>query len=121
MLSFVSSCCSDKFSNKGNISCLKNKIKPQFYVFSETKKSSNEHICALVAAFLHVMKTFPARGLFSVMLVRYSQLLAAFGTAGSQNTTTVLCCHALAETMFVHAAAIVRLECSFHCLIFVLL
>jgi hypothetical protein len=48
-------------------------------------------------------------------LVRYSQLLAALGAARSQYATAILGCHALAETMLVHAAAIVWLECSFHC------
>ena len=51
------------------------------------------------------------------MLVRNGQLLATFRTAGSQYTTTILCCHTLAETMLVHAAAIVGLKCSFHCCI----
>ena len=59
--------------------------------------------------------------LFTVALVRYSQLLAAMSAARSQHATTILCCHTLAETMLVYAAAIVRLKCSFHCLIFIYL
>jgi hypothetical protein len=49
------------------------------------------------------------------MLVRYGQLLAALSAARSQYATAILGCHALTETMLVHAAAIVWLECSFHC------
>ena len=56
-------------------------------------------------------------GLLSVILVRYGQLLAAVCTTGSQNSAAVLGGHALAETMLVHAATIVRLKCSFHFLI----
>ena len=56
-------------------------------------------------------------GLLSVILVRYGQLLAAVCTTGSQNSAAVLGGHALAETMLVHAATIVRLKCSFHLLI----
>ncbi len=48
-------------------------------------------------------------------LVRYGQLLAALSAARSQYATAILGCHALTETMLVHAAAIVWLECSFHC------
>ena len=59
----------------------------------------------------------PTNGLLSVMLVRYGQLLAALCTARSQDATAILGGHALAETMLVHAAAIVRLKCSFHCFI----
>ena len=55
------------------------------------------------------------KGLFSVVLVRYSQLLAAMSAARSQYAATILCSHALAETMLVYAATIVRLKCSFHC------
>ena len=58
--------------------------------------------------------------LLAVTLGRYGQLLAALCAARSQYATTILRCHALAETMLVDAATIVRLECSFHCLIFCL-
>jgi len=50
-----------------------------------------------------------------VTLVRNGQLLATLGTTGGQDATAILRGHALAETMLVHAAAIVGLECSFHC------
>ena len=57
-----------------------------------------------------------------MVLVRYSELLAAMGTTGSQYTTAILGGHALAEAMLVHAATVVRLKCSFHlCLSFVVL
>ena len=59
-------------------------------------------------------------GLFSVVLVGNGQLLAALCAAGSQHATTILRCHALAETMLVHAATVVGLKCSFHCLFIVL-
>ena len=49
------------------------------------------------------------------MLIRHSQLLAAFGTTGSQNAAAILGGHPLTETVLVHSAAIVRLKCSFHC------
>ena len=55
-----------------------------------------------------------AERLLAVMLIRNGQLLAPFGTAGSQHTTAVLCGHSLAETVLVHSSAIVGLECSFH-------
>ena len=69
--------------------------------------------CNLVATSRFVSDR--AEGLLSVMLVRYSQLLAALGATRSQHAATVLGGHTLAETMLVHAAAIVRLKCSFHC------
>jgi hypothetical protein len=50
-----------------------------------------------------------------VTLVGYGQLLATLGTARSQHAATVLGGHTLAETMLVHATAIVGLKCSFHC------
>ena len=59
----------------------------------------------------------PTNGLLSVSLVRNGQLLAALCTARSQDATAILCGHALAETMLVYAATIVRLKCSFHCFI----
>ncbi len=62
----------------------------------------------------------PTNGLLSVILVRYGQLLAALCTARSQDAAAIpaiLCGHALAETMLVYAATIVRLKCSFHCFI----
>ena len=59
----------------------------------------------------------PTNGLLSVILVRNGQLLAALCTARSQDATAILCGHALAETMLVYAATIVRLKCSFHCFI----
>ena len=55
----------------------------------------------------------PTNGLLSVILVRNGQLLAALCT----DATAILCGHALAETMLVYAATIVRLKCSFHCFI----
>jgi hypothetical protein len=57
----------------------------------------------------------PLGDLLSVIFVRHGQLLATFSAARSQNATAVLSGHALAETMLVHAATIVRLKCSFHC------
>ena len=59
--------------------------------------------------------------LLSVVLVRYCQLLAAMSAARSQHAATILCSHALAEAMLVYAATIVRLKCSFHCLILIYL
>jgi hypothetical protein len=58
-----------------------------------------------------------AKLLLSVMLVRNGQLLTALSAARSQYTATVLRCHTLAEAMLVYAATVVRLKCSFHCLI----
>ena len=55
--------------------------------------------------------------LLSVVFVGYGELLTTLGAARSQYAAAVLGCHALAESMLVHAAAIVRLECSFHFLI----
>ena len=60
-------------------------------------------------------------GLLAVTLVGYGQLLTSLGAARSQHPTSVLRSHALAEAMLVHAAAVVRLKRSFHCLIIILL
>ena len=49
------------------------------------------------------------------MLVADSELLATLSAARSQYAAAILGSHALAEAMLVHAAAIVWLECSFHC------
>lgn len=56
-----------------------------------------------------------------MVLVRDSELLAAMCAAGSEYSATVLSLHALAETVLVHAAAIVWLECSFHFIVILLL
>ena len=62
------------------------------------------------------------RDLLSVVLVADSKLLTALGAARSKYAAAVLGGHTLAETMLVHAAAVVRLKCSFHCfLLFCLL
>jgi hypothetical protein len=53
--------------------------------------------------------------LLSMMLVTDGELLTTLCAARSQHAATVLGGHTLAETMLVHAAAIVRLKCSFHC------
>ena len=53
-----------------------------------------------------------------MVLVRNSQFLTTLGATRSQYATAVLRCHALAEAMLVHAAAVVRLECSFHLLLY---
>ena len=55
--------------------------------------------------------------LLAVNFVRYGQLFAALCAASCQNATTICCQHALTETMLVVSLAVVRLECSFHCLI----
>ena len=59
--------------------------------------------------------------LFAVVLVGNGQLLAAVCAAGSEDSASVLCGHALAESMLVHAATVVRLKCSFHLLIFIVI
>jgi len=48
------------------------------------------------------------------MLIRYRQLLAAFGTTGSQHAAAILGGHSLTETVLVCSPAVVGLECSFH-------
>jgi hypothetical protein len=52
-----------------------------------------------------------------VALVGNGQLLAALGAAAGQHAASILRGHALTEAMLVHTAAIVGLECSFHCAI----
>ncbi len=59
--------------------------------------------------------------LLSVVLVGHRQLLAALGTTRSEYTTTILRCHSLAETVLVHAATVVRLKCSFHLFMLILI
>ena len=54
------------------------------------------------------------KGLFSVVLVRYCQFLAAMSAARCQYATTILGSHSLTEAVLVHATAIVGLERSFH-------
>ena len=57
-----------------------------------------------------------------MVLIRNGELLAAMGATGSQYTTAILGGHSLTEAMLVHAATVVRLECSFHLVLsFVLL
>lgn len=56
-----------------------------------------------------------------MMLIGYSELLAAVGATGSQYTTAILSGHSLTEAMLVHTAAVVRLKCSFHLLIRILI
>ncbi len=62
-----------------------------------------------------------ALGLFAVVLVGYGQFLAAMSAAGCQYAATILCSHSLTEAVFVHSSPVMRLKCSFHCLIVVLL
>ena len=91
------------------------------------EKSSNQFLAEAVAAFfvavgnVSLPPSLTSCGLFSVVLVRYSQLLAAMSAARSQYAATILCSHSLAEAMLVHATTIVRLKCSFHCLILICL
>ena len=49
-----------------------------------------------------------------MILVRNCKLLAALSTTGSENATTILCGHTLTEPVLVHSSSVVRLECSFH-------
>jgi len=52
--------------------------------------------------------------LFAVMLIAHGELLAAMCAARRQNAAAILRGHSLTEAVFVHAAAVVGLECSFH-------
>lgn len=52
--------------------------------------------------------------LLAVYFVRNGKLLAALCATGSENATTICGLHALTETVLVVALAVVRLECSFH-------
>lgn len=52
--------------------------------------------------------------LLAVYLVRNGEFLAALCATGGENATTIGGLHALTETVLVIALAIVRLECSFH-------
>ena len=95
----------------------------------DTKKSSKPSLFDKECLLLFVASDWLASPedltcrsrLLSVVLVRYCQLLAAMCAARSQYATTILCSHTLTETMLVYAATIVRLKCSFHCLIFIYL
>lgn len=64
------------------------------------------NICSLSAESLQV--------LFEFLFVRYRQLVAPFRAAACQYLASVCRLHALAETMNRFAAAVVRLECTFH-------
>ena len=52
--------------------------------------------------------------LLAVYLIGNGEFLAALCATGSENATTIGGLHALTETVLVIALAIVRLECSFH-------
>jgi hypothetical protein len=81
-------------------------------------KSSKDGSSLLLFAALRI----DAKELLSVVLIRDGQLLAAMGATGSQYTTAILGGHSLTEAVLVHAATVVRLECSFHLVLsFVLL
>ena len=56
--------------------------------------------------------------LLAVYFVRNGKLLAALCATGSENATTIGGLHALTETVLVIALAVVRLECSFHCVLY---
>ena len=93
-----------------------------YYGYKKSSKPSlfdKECLLLFVASdWLASPEDFTCRSrLLSVVLVRYCQLLAAMCAARSQYATTILSCHTLTETMLVHAATIVRLKCSLHCLI----
>ena len=49
-----------------------------------------------------------------MILVGNSKLFAAMSAARSQHAAAILCCHSLTETVLVHSPAVVRLKCSFH-------
>jgi hypothetical protein len=85
----------------------------------QNEKSSNKPK-GCVAAFCRRNRLL-ARGLFAVVLVGYGQLLAAMSAARCQHATTILCSHSLTEAVLVHSSSVVRLKCSFHCLIIILL
>jgi hypothetical protein len=53
----------------------------------------------------------------SVVLVRYSQLLATFSTTCCQYSATVSCSHSLTETVLVSSLSVRGLKCSLHCYI----
>ena len=54
-------------------------------------------------------------------LVSYGQFLATFSAACSQYAATVSGSHSLQEAVFVTTLALGRLECTFHCLIIIVL
>ena len=53
-------------------------------------------------------------GLFQAFLVRDGELVATLGAAAGQDLAAVGGLHALAETVNRLAAALMRLECTFH-------
>ena len=55
---------------------------------------------------------------FVATLVSYSQFLATVCTASCQYTATICGCHTSAESVFVTTTALARLECTFHCFLF---
>ena len=86
-----------------------------FYLkFKQTRQTVHKKTCLphLLIAF-HTVDD-----LLAMAFVADGQLLATLGAAAGQHAAAVLRGHALAEAMLVHAAAIVRLKCSFHRSIF---
>jgi len=82
-----------------------------------TKKTGRSKTFVLllpVFSLSSIEKCLP-QGLLAVVLVRNCQFFTSLGTACGEHATAVLRCHSLTETMLVHAAAVVRLKCSFHC------
>ena len=59
-------------------------------------------------------------GILEPVLGRYGQLLATMTTTGCEYAAAVGSRHALTETMLVDALAHVRLECPFHCMLFLI-
>lgn len=56
--------------------------------------------------------------LFAVNFVRDGEFLAALCATGGENAAAIGGLHALTETVLVVALAVVRLECSFHCILY---
>lgn len=78
-------------------------------------KKSSRHSSAWMLSAAFCRRDADADGLFSVVLVRYCQFLAAMSAALGQYAATILCSHSLTEAVLVHSPSVVRLKCSFHC------
>ena len=86
----------------------------EIHAHKKTGRSKTLVLLLPVFSLSSIEKCLP-QGLLAVVLVRNCQFFTSLGTACGEHATAVLCCHSLTETMLVHAAAVVRLKCSFHC------
>ena len=76
-------------------------------------RKSRKTLCTASCGFL-VSSNVYGLCLYTVVFVRNSEFLAAFGTTCSQYSATVCGSHSLTESVLVSSLSVRGLECSFH-------